>query len=264
MQRTTRHPLTKVPEITILFWIVKVLTTAFGESLSDFLVAHIDPIIAVGIGALLFVVALVLQFSARSYNAWIYWFTVSMVAVFGTMMADVLHIGLGIPYLYSTTFFAVSLVVIFALWYGVERTLSIHSIYTFRRELFYWLTVSATFALGTALGDMTASTFGLGYFVSGLLFAALIALVAIAHYLTKAVMHAEHHRMTRNAVVAFWLAYVLTRPLGASFADWMGKSSAIGGLGWGDGTVATLLGVLIVAFVAYLALTRIDMEVRRK
>lgn len=253
----------KVPEITIFFWIVKVLTTAFGESMSDFLVKVINPEIAVGIGFLAFLVALVLQFRTFRYNAWVYWFAVAMVAVFGTTVADVLHIGFGIPYIVTTVFFAMSLVVIFVLWYTFERTLSIHSIYTFRRELFYWATVMATFALGTAVGDLTASTFGLGYLVSGILFAALIALVIVCHYLAKTFARAEHIRF-RNEVIAFWIAYILTRPLGASFADWMGKASSSGGLGWGDGVVAAGLGVLIVLFVAYLAFTQLDQRGRNR
>jgi uncharacterized membrane-anchored protein len=253
----------KVPQITLLFWIVKILTTAVGESTSDFLVKTINPEIAVMIGFVAFVGALALQFSVRKYNAWIYWFAVSMVAVFGTMMADVLHIGLGIPYIVSTTFFALALVVIFILWYVVEKTLSIHSIDTPRREMFYWLTVVTTFALGTAAGDMTASTLGLGYLTSGILFAALIGIVAVVHFIAKSFVEAEHHRQSRNAVVAFWLAYILTRPLGASFADWFGKSPSIGGLGWGDGTVSIMLAILIVGFVAYLSFTHVDVELRR-
>jgi uncharacterized membrane-anchored protein len=250
----------KVPQITIFFWIVKILTTALGESTSDYLVRTIDPVIAVFIGFVVFAIALTMQFRARRYNPWIYWFAVAMVAVFGTMAADVLHIGLGIPYLYSTIFFAVALIAVFVLWYGVEHSLSIHSINTRRRELFYWLTVVTTFALGTAAGDMTASTFGLGYLNSGILFAILIAVVAFIHVVTKSVMSAEHHPETRNAVLAFWLAYILTRPLGASFADWMGKAASLGGLGWGDGPVAAGFTVVIVLFVSYLAISRIDVE----
>lgn len=253
-----RHPLAKVPEITIFFWIVKILTTALGESTSDFFVYAINPYIAVVLGAAAFVIALVLQFRARRYNPWIYWFAVAMVAVFGTMAADVLHIGLGIPYLYSTCFFAAALAGIFWLWYAVEKNLSIHSIHTKRREVFYWLTVVTTFALGTAAGDMTASTFGWGYLLSGILFAILIALVAVAHAAARAT-----HRQTRNAVLAFWTAYILTRPLGASFADWFGKSSSIGGLGWGDGTVSLILTVIIVCLVGYLAYSHRDAEDER-
>ena len=250
----------KVPRITLFFWVVKVLTTAFGESTSDFFVKIMNPEVAVALGFVVFVAALALQFYVRTYIAWVYWLAVSMVAVFGTMAADVLHIGLGIPYVVSTSFFAVALVVVFVLWYAVEKTLSIHSITTPRREIFYWLTVVTTFALGTAAGDMTASTFGLGYFNSAILFAILIALVALAHYIARGVATVEHHRQSANTVVAFWLAYILTRPLGASFADWFGKSPSIGGLGWGDGTVGILLGVLIMACVAYFAITKVDVE----
>lgn len=250
----------KVPAITAFFWIVKLLTTALGESVSDYLVFSINPYVAVGLGALGFAVALALQFSVRKYNAWVYWFAVTMVAVFGTMAADVLHVVLGVPYRYSTGFFALSLVAIFVLWWKVEGTLSIHSIDTPRREVFYWLTVVATFALGTAAGDMTAVTLHLGYFAAGVLFAAVLALIGLARFVVVTVSALEHHRVSRNAVFGFWAAYVLTRPLGASFADWTGKPRSYGALGWGDGTVAAVLLILLLGFVAYLAATRVDVE----
>ncbi|MDE1924913.1 MAG: hypothetical protein KGH79_01895 [Patescibacteria group bacterium] len=250
----------KVPQITVFFWIVKLLTTALGESTSDFLVFSINPYVAVGIGALAFGAAITLQFWWPKYNAWVYWLAVTMVAVFGTMGADVLHIVIGIPYLYSTIFFAAALVIVFILWYTVEKTLSIHSINTPRREMFYWLTVMTTFALGTAAGDMTAFTLNLGFFSSGLLFAALIAAVAILHYAAKGWFSEHHEHLSRNAVLAFWLAYILTRPLGASFADWFGKSPSVSGLGWGDGIVSLILTVLLVGFVWYLAVIRVDVD----
>lgn len=252
--------LRKVPEITIFFWIVKILTTAVGESTSDFLVFSINPYVAVTLGALGLLVALTLQFSTKKYIPWIYWFTVSMIALFGTMAADIVHIVLGVPYLYSTIFFTLMLIIIFILWYAVEKTLSIHSINTSRREVFYWLTVMATFALGTAAGDMTASTLGLGYFVSGLLFAVLIGLVALAHYVVKGIFLLEHRHESRNAVLAFWVAYILTRPLGASFADWFGKAVSSGGLGWGDAIVSIVLAIFIVGFVIYLTITQKDVK----
>ena len=143
-----------------------------------------------------------------------------------------------------------------------EKTLSIHSIITIRREIFYWATVLATFALGTAVGDMTATTFHLGYFSSGVLFAILITLIALSHYVVKGVLVAEHRHQSRNAVLAFWLAYILTRPLGASFADWIGVSHARGGLAWGTGPVSLVLFILIVCFVTYLAISRKDTRVR--
>jgi uncharacterized membrane-anchored protein len=171
-----------------------------------------------------------------------------MVAVFGTMAADVTHVVLGIPYLVSTVFFAVALAVIFVVWYASEKTLSIHSINTPRREMFYWATVIATFALGTAAGDLTAVTRGLGYFSSGVLFAVLFAVPALAYRL-----------FGLNEVVAFWFAYIITRPLGASFADWLGKPY-LGGLGLGDTQVSLVLTILIIGFVGYLTVTRKDMK----
>ena len=239
----------KVPEVTIYFWLIKLLTTAMGETTSDFLVTHIGPYKAVALGGICFAAALVLQFLVRRYIPWVYWLAVVMVAIFGTMAADVLHVGFGIPYIVSATFFLVALVAVFSVWYISEKTLSIHSIYTRRRELFYWATVVTTFALGTAVGDMTATTFHLGYFFSGVLFAVLIALPALAYWL-----------LGLNEIVAFWLAYILTRPLGASFSDWFGRSHSLGGLGLGTGWVSLVLTVLIIGFVSYLAITRKDTQ----
>jgi uncharacterized membrane-anchored protein len=245
------HPgmqiLRKVPEVTVYFWIVKLLTTAMGESTSDYLVTHMSPFHAVALGGIGLAVALVLQFVVRRYVPWIYWLAVAMVAVFGTMAADAIHIVLGIPYLTSTVVFAIVLAAIFIVWYASEKTLSIHSISTRRRELFYWVTVMTTFALGTAAGDMTASTLGLGYFSSAVLFAILIALPVLGYFLFRL-----------NGILAFWFAYILTRPLGASFADWFGKSHSLGGLDWGDGIVSMILAVGIIGFVGYLTITRRD------
>jgi uncharacterized membrane-anchored protein len=217
-----------------------------GETTSDFFVKTFNPFLVVPAAGVVLAVSLAVQLSAKRYNAAIYWFAVVMVSVFGTMAADVLHVQLGIPYVVSTAFFAVLLAAIFTLWFKKERTLSIHSITTRRRELFYWATVLTTFALGTATGDMTATTLKLGYFSSGLLFAALIALPLIGHWLRL------------NAIFAFWFAYILTRPLGASFADWMGVSHARGGLDWGTGWVSLALAALIAVFVGYLGASRKD------
>lgn len=247
--RVLRSGLVKVPEITILFWIIKVLTTGMGEATSDDLVHRLPPPVAVVIAGLVLVVALWAQLAAPCYRVWRYWFAVVMVAVFGTMAADVLHIGLHIPYVVTTIFFAISLAVIFATWYRSEQTLSIHSITTRRRELFYWATVMATFALGTAAGDMTARTVGLGYLDSGVMFAVLIAVPAVGWRWFKL-----------NPILAFWFAYIVTRPLGASFADWWGVPHALGGLDWGRGTVSIGLTIPIVALVAYLAATQRDVS----
>jgi uncharacterized membrane-anchored protein len=239
----------KVPQITVFFWIIKILTTAQGEATSDYLVYKIDPFVAAGIAFLVLVAALALQFRAREYVAWRYWLAVDLVAIFGTMAADGMHIKLHIPYAASTVFFAVVLVAVFISWYLTEKTLSIHSIRTPRREAFYWATVLATFALGTALGDMTATTLHLGYLASGIMFTLIFFIPGIGY-----------RWFGLNAIVAFWFAYVVTRPLGASYADWMGVPKIVGGLGFGRGPVAIGLTVPIVALVAYLAVTRRDVE----
>ncbi len=237
----------KVPEVTIYFWIIKLLTTGMGETTSDYLVFHINPYIAVALGGIGLAASLLLQLVVRRYIAWIYWLAVVMVAIFGTMAADVVHIVLGVPYLVSSVCFAAALALIFVSWYATEKTLSIHSIYTPRRELFYWATIMATFALGTAVGDMTATTVDLGYFASGVLFAVLFALPALGYWLFRL-----------NAIFAFWFAYVMTRPLGASFADWLGKPRSASGVGLGTGLISLVLAVLIVGFVGYLTVTRKD------
>lgn len=241
----------KVPEVTALFWVIKILTTGMGETTSDFLAHGIGPVITVLIGGFVFVAALLWQFSVRRYRAWPYWTAVAMVSVFGTMAADVLHIGLGVPYALSTTFYIVVLAVVFGLWYRSENTLSIHSIRTRRREFFYWAAVLATFALGTAAGDLTATSLHLGYFASGVLFTVLFAIPALAHW-----------RFGLNPILAFWLSYIMTRPLGASFADWLAVPAARGGLDLGAGTVSLVLAVLVVGLVGYLAVTRRDVQTK--
>jgi uncharacterized membrane-anchored protein len=241
--------LRKVPELTIYFWIIKILTTGMGETTSDFLVKNMDPVIAVGLGALGLIIALILQLSVRRYIAWVYWLAVTMVAIFGTMAADAIHVGLGVPYLISTTLFFVLLACIFMLWHKIEKTLSIHSITTRRREFFYWATVMATFALGTATGDMTATTLNLGYLDSGILFAIIFAIPAVAYW-----------KFGMNEVFAFWFAYIITRPLGASFADWIGRPVPLEGLGVGTGRISIILLLLIICFVVYLSITHKDVK----
>jgi uncharacterized membrane-anchored protein len=243
------HPLAaKVPEITLLFWVIKVLTTGMGESMSDFLGQKSVPIAGlIGVFGLWY--ALRQQLRATEYRAPVYWFAVMMVAVFGTMAADGVKDGLGLSYAITTPFFALVVAVIFSLWYRSEGTLSIHSITTRTREQYYWGAVLATFALGTAAGDMTAMTLDLGFFGSALLFGGLIALPALAWWSGKL-----------NPIVAFWASYVITRPLGASFADWFSKPHAQTGLGLGDGTVSGIALVVFIALVAYTAVTRNDIQ----
>jgi uncharacterized membrane-anchored protein len=244
-----RHPRMKVPEITLYFWVIKILTTGMGETASDFLAHTLGPLASVPLGFTVFAVAFVLQMRSKTYVAWRYWLAVSMVSVFGTMAADILHVGLGVPYLLSTIVFSLLLGFVFYRWYAREGTLSIHSIYTKPRELFYWATVLTTFALGTAAGDMTAVTFGWGYLLSGIVFAVLFAIPLCAQRF-----------FGLSEVIAFWTAYVITRPLGASFADWLAVSPARGGLGLGTGVVTLGWAAAILALVAYLGWSRRDVQ----
>ncbi|WP_234121588.1 COG4705 family protein [Clostridium hydrogenum] len=246
----TKKNFNKVPEITVFFWIIKILTTGMGEVASDYFASQINPVIAVAATGICLIIALTIQLLLRRYVAWIYWLNVVMVSIFGTMAADVLHVGFGIPYIVSTTFFAIVLTIIFVAWYLSEKTLSMHSIFTRRREFFYWATILTTFALGTAVGDMTASTMHLGYFLSGVMFTILIAIPAIAYL-----------KFGLNEIFAFWFAYIITRPLGASFADWMGVPASRGGLGIGTGSVSLGLTIIILCFVGYMAITRKDVKV---
>jgi len=240
----------KVPEITALFWVIKVLTTGMGEAASDYLAAH-NLVIAGALGLVGFGLGMAWQLRVRRYRAGVYWFAVAMVALFGTMAADGLHKGLGIPYTVTTVGYALALALIFVVWQRSEQTLSIHSITTRRREWFYWLTVLATFALGTAAGDLTAFTLHLGYAASIVLFGVAIAVPGVAYA-----------RGWMNSVAAFWTAYVLTRPLGASIADWLGKPTRLHGLGYGDGTVTVVATLAIAVLVAYLAHTGTDVQQR--
>ena len=238
----------KVPEITLAFWVIKLLTTAGGEATSDYLAlgSHVTGA-AVETGLL--VIGLIWQFRVRRYTAAAYWFLAYAIAIFGTGVSDTLHLTFGIPYAGTTLLWAVVLAGIFIVWYRSERTLSIHSIVTRRREAFYWTTVFATFALGTALGDFTAVSLHLGYFGSVVLFFVVIMIPAIAW-----------RGFGLNAIVAFWSAYVVTRPLGASVADYVSKSKSLSGVGFGDGRTALIATVAVAIGVVYLAVTRGDIQ----
>jgi uncharacterized membrane-anchored protein len=238
----------KVPEITFLFWVIKILTTCGGEAVSDYLALGnrlVGGVVEVGLVA----VALVWQFRTRRYTAVAYWFLAYAIAIFGTGVSDALHLFVGIPYGGTTLLWAVVLAMVFWLWYRSEGTLSIHSIVTRRREAYYWAVVFATFALGTALGDFTATVLGLGYLASGIMFGFIILIPAVAW-----------SRFGLNAVAAFWFAYVVTRPLGASFADYLGRPHSLSGLGLGSGRVAVIVAVLVAILVGYLAVTRRDIQ----
>ncbi|HEX4251480.1 MAG TPA: hypothetical protein VH008_26705 [Pseudonocardia sp.] len=244
----SRRLLNKVPEITLYFWVVKVLCTTVGESAADFLNVNLNfgltgTSIVTGV---LLAVAMVVQFRADRYVPGRYWLAVALVSVFGTLVTDNLTDSIGVPLEASTLIFGVLLAVTFAVWYRTERTLSIHSIVTARREAFYWLAILFTFALGTATGDLMAEVLGLGYLVTGAIVATLIAMAAVGW------------RFGLNSVLAFWFIYILTRPLGASIGDYLSQSTSQGGLGLGA-TVTSLIFVLgILGIVTYLAVTKAD------
>jgi uncharacterized membrane-anchored protein len=245
---SARTLLNKVPEVTVFFWIIKVLSTTVGETFADFLSG-------LGLGlsgttlvmTAAFLAVLTWQFRTRQYVPGVYWLTVVLISVVGTLITDNLTDALGIPLTVSTAVFGVALGITFAVWYAAERTLSIHSIVTFRREAFYWLAILFTFALGTAAGDLVSEQFGVGYWATALIVALLIAAVAVSHKVFGA-----------NAVLTFWIAYVLTRPLGASLGDGLSQPRADGGLGLGTTWTSVLFLVTIVAIVAYLAVTKRD------
>jgi uncharacterized membrane-anchored protein len=241
--RCTGNMLNKVPEVSLIFWTIKIMSTTVGETGADYLAVH------VGLGttvtgllmAGLLAVALIVQLGMKRYVPWIYWLTVVLVSVVGTQITDLLSDKLEISLYVSTAAFSVVLAAIFAVWYAIERTLSIHTIVTTRRELFYWAAILFTFALGTAAGDLATEALGLGFNVGVLVFAALIAAIAAAYALGV------------DAVLTFWIAYILTRPLGASLGDLLSQSREYGGLGLG--TIYTSLAFLtvIIAFVAWLS-----------
>jgi uncharacterized membrane-anchored protein len=234
--------LNKVPEVTLTFWVIKIMSTTVGETGADYLAVHVGlgRAITGGIMATLLVAALLLQFRSRQYVPSIYWLTVVLVSVVGTQITDALTDGLDVSLYRSTAVFAALLVVTFAVWYWRERTLSIQTIVTTRRELFYWAAILFTFALGTAAGDLATEALGLGFNVGVLVFGLLIAVFAGAYYVGV------------NAVLTFWLAYILTRPLGASLGDLLSQARSYGGLGLG--TVWTSIGFLVVitALVTFL------------
>jgi uncharacterized membrane-anchored protein len=242
--------LSKVPEITILFWIIKILCTTVGETAADYLNMNLNFGLTVTtyIMSALLVAALLVQLRTKRYIPGVYWLVVVLVSVVGTLITDNLTDTLGVPLVASTIVFGIVLAGIFALWHKSEKTLSIHTIYTTKRELFYWAAILFTFALGTAVGDLVAERFSVGYLVSALLFGALIAAIVAARYQFKI-----------GAVLAFWAAYILTRPLGASFGDFLSQPHDIGGLNLGVvGTSFIFLG-LILGLVLYLSRTKKDL-----
>ncbi|GAB3158610.1 hypothetical protein GCM10027258_70190 [Amycolatopsis stemonae] len=248
LPESSRTLLNKVPEVTLYFWLIKVLCTTVGETAADFLDVDLGFGLS-GVSAvtgLLLVVALAFQFRASRYVAGLYWLTVAIVSVFGTLVTDNLTDNAGFPLEASTVLFGVLLAATFVVWYASEKTLSIHSIVTRRREAFYWLAILFTFALGTATGDLMAEVLGLGYLVTGAIVVALIAVTALAW------------RFGLHPVLAFWFIYVLTRPLGASLGDYLSQPSGLGGLGLGATVTSLIFVAAIIATVVYLSVTKSD------
>ncbi len=245
----TRQMLNKVPEVTLYFWIIKILCTTVGETAADFLATNLN----LGLTNTTYVVsgvlavALAFQFRLRQYVPSVYWSAVVLISVVGTLITDNLVDNFGVSLVTTTVVFSVALTAVFAAWYASERTLSIHTIVTVRREAFYWLAVLFTFALGTAAGDLTAERLAVGYWKSALLFGGLIAVV-----------YALHTRLRLNAVLAFWIAYILTRPLGASIGDELSQAPADGGLGFGTTVTSIIFLLTILAVVVYLTRTKLD------
>lgn len=244
-----RNMLNKVPEITIYFWIIKIFCTTVGETAADFLNSNLN----LGLtnttyimGSLL-LITLCFQFAMKKYVPAIYWLAVVLISIVGTLITDNLTDNFGVTLETTTIVFSIALAAAFAAWYASEKTLSVHTIYTMRREAFYWLAILFTFALGTAAGDLAAEKLNLGYPVSAIIFGALIAIVTVAHL-----------RFKLNPVLAFWIAYILTRPLGASLGDYLSQSHGDGGLGLGTVTTSALFLITILLTVIYLTITKKD------
>jgi uncharacterized membrane-anchored protein len=244
--------LSKVPEVTVAFWVIKVLCTTVGETCADF----INDKLGLGLTMTTYVmgiflaVMLIVQFTLRHYVPAVYWSVVVLLSIVGTLITDNLTDNFGVSLTTTTTVFSVVLAVVFGAWYAVERTLSIHSIVTMRREVFYWLAILFTFALGTAAGDLISEKFSLGYVVATVLFAAAIGVFAFAW------------RLGANAVLVFWGAYILTRPLGASVGDLLGQHRQDGGLGLGQLKISVVFLLTITALIGYVTRTRIDVAER--
>ena len=255
-----RQMLNKVPEVTIFFWVIKILCTTVGETAADFLneTLHFGLTGTSIVAGALLVAVLFFQFRAKKYIPGVYWLAVVLISVVGTLITDNLTDGLGVSLVTTTAVFAVLLTLTFIAWYVVEKTLSVHSIRTTRREAFYWLTILFTFALGTAAGDLVAEKYDLGYLNSIFIFAGMIAAVTAAHYAIKAMLSAQHRHQSTNAVLAFWMAYILTRPLGASIGDYLSQAKSDGGLGLGTTTTSFIFLGAILVLVIYLTLTKKD------
>jgi uncharacterized membrane-anchored protein len=236
----------RVPQVTFDFWLIKLMAVTMGETAADYLAVNLGfglTATSLAMGGLL-AAALAMQFAQRRYVPWTYWLGVVLISVVGTLVTDNLVDNFGVALTTSTLVFSVALIATFSAWYAAERTLSIHSVFTARRETFYWLAVLFTFALGTAAGDLVAEHYELGYLASGLIFGVVIAAIAFAYYM-----------LNLNSLWAFWLAYIFTRPLGASFGDLLSQPREYGGLGLGTIVTSSIFLACIIAIVAYMTAT---------
>ena len=249
--QTSNSIYNRVPKVTVDFWLVKLMAVTVGETAADYLSVHLG--LGLSVTSLIMsgflVAALMLQFAQRKYVPFPYWLSVVMISVVGTLISDNLADNLGVLLLTSSLIFGVALIATFALWYACEGTLSIHTIYTTRREAFYWLAILFTFALGTSAGDLAAEGLGLGYLQAGLAYAAVIGLIALAYY-----------GFRLNGILAFWLAYILTRPMGASFGDYLAQSNADGGLGLGTTITSLVFLGCIAVIIIYMSFTKEGLE----
>ena len=241
--------LNKVPEVTIYFWIIKVLATTVGETAADLLSTRLNLGLTVTsyVMSAVFILALIFQVRAKRYMPPLYWITVVLISVVGTLISDNLVDGMGISLITTSIAFGLTLSVVFALWYRSEKTLSIHTIFTTRRELFYWAAILFTFAMGTSAGDLIAEKLNLGYGPTAIVFAALIGIIVLLYRAVK-----------MDAILSFWLAYIMTRPLGASIGDFLAKPVIAGGLGWGTVTTSLIFLAAILALVIFLTISRFD------
>ncbi|TPK85740.1 hypothetical protein FJ936_09405 [Mesorhizobium sp. B2-4-13] len=239
--------LNRVPDVTIDFWLIKVMAVTMGETAADYLAVNlglgltVTSLIMTGV----LIVALVVQFAQKRYVPWAYWLAVVLISIVGTLVTDNLVDNFGVRLETTTIVFSILLALTFAVWYGSEKTLSIHTIFTTRREVFYWLAILFTFSLGTAAGDLVAERLDMGYLTTGLIFGGVIALIALAYYF-----------LGLNGVLAFWLAYILTRPLGASFGDLLSQPVEYGGMGFGTTFTSLVFLGCIIALVLYMTLKK--------
>lgn len=245
----------RVPKVTADFWVIKLMAVTVGETAADFLATNLG----LGLSTTSWIMsgflaaALALQFVQRKYVPWIYWVTVVLISVVGTLITDNLVDNLGVSLQTTTVAFSIALIATFIVWYGIEKTLSIHTIYTTRRETFYWFAILFTFALGTAAGDLVAEGMGVGYLYAGLMYGSVIGAIAFAYFALKL-----------NGIVAFWMAYILTRPMGASFGDLLSQPAANGGLGFGTVATSAIFLAAIAGIIIYMTLSHEGLEGKRK